>query len=422
MKAWILAVGSELLTPFRLDTNSLEVTRRLNAIGCDVRMKMVVGDNQDDLVSVFARSIGEVDLVVCTGGLGPTADDLTREAVARALDVPLDVDEAIVSSIRQRFERRGMTMPSINRRQGQVPRGAVVVENANGSAPGLVIERGGTMVLLLPGPTREMIPMLESVIAERLKPRAGGRGLFRRVLKVAGRPESDVDAAAQPVYGPWVTAPVPIVTTILAVMGQVELHLTADAPDQATADLALESAVGELSRALGHSVYSTDGRPMEAVVGDLLRAQGLTIAVGESCSGGLLASRLTDIPGSSAYFDRGVVCYSNRAKTELLDVPEPLIAEHGAVSEPVASAMAEGARRRAAADVGIGITGIAGPGGGTPAKPVGTVAIAVATPRRASVRTFRFLGGRDMVKVQSAQAAMNMLRLLLASDPPVHGH
>ncbi len=422
MNAWILAVGSELLTPFRLDTNSLEITRRLNTIGCDVRMKMVVGDSQDELASVFARAIGAVDLLVCTGGLGPTADDLTREALARALDIPLDVDEAIVSGIRERFERRGLTMPAINRRQGMVPRGAVVLENSAGSAPGLLIERGGTMLVLLPGPPREMIPMLESLIAERLKPRAGMRGLFRRVLKVTGRPESDVDAAAQPVYAPWLMAPVPIATTILAVMGQIELHLTADAPDQTSADSALDAAVGELSRALGHSVYSIDGRPLEAVVGDLLRAQGMTIAVAESCSGGLLSSRLTDVPGSSDYFDRGVVCYSNRAKTEWLGVPEPLIAEHGAVSEPIASAMAEGVRQRAAADVGVGITGIAGPGGGTPAKPVGTVSIAVTTPRGASIRTFRFIGARDMVKFQSAQAAMNMLRLLLTSDAPVHRH
>jgi nicotinamide-nucleotide amidase len=421
VRAWILAVGSEMLTPFRVDTNSLEITRRLNAIGCDVRMKAVVADDQNELAALFARSVGAVDLVVCTGGLGPTGDDLTRESVAEALDLALEVDEAIVAQIRERFERRGLTMQAINRRQGMVPRGAVVLENARGTAPGLLIERAGTLIVLLPGPSREMIPMLETVIDDRLKPRAGDRGLFRRVVKVTGRPESDVDAVAQPVYARWQSAPVPIATTILAAMGQIELHLTADAPNREAADDALDAAVMELCGVLGQSVYSTDGRPLEAIVGDMLRDGQLTIAVAESCTGGLLASRLTDVPGSSAYFDRGVVCYSNRAKVEWLGVPEPLIDAHGAVSEPVASAMAEGIRERASAHVGIGITGIAGPGGGTPEKPVGTVAIAVVAPGGSAIRTFAFIGPREMVKFQSAQAAMNMLRLLLTRGSPVHG-
>ena len=413
MKAWIIAVGSELLTPFRVDTNSLAITERLNAIGCDVRLKTVVGDDVDELATIFARGIGQVDLIVCTGGLGPTEDDITRDALTRVLQVPIDVDEAIVDRIRQRFERRGMTMPEINRRQAMVPRGATVVENPRGTAPGLWIERQGTSVALLPGPPREMTPMLEALIAERLQPRSGGAGLFRRVLKITGRSESDVDARAQPVYSTWLTAPIPIATTILAVMGQIELHLTATAPNRHDGEAALESAVQQLREALGPIVYSLDGRPLEAVIGDLLRAKRLTVSVAESCSGGLLASRITDVPGSSDYFDRGAVCYSNRAKEEWLGVPGALIAAHGAVSEPVASSMADGIAERSGSHVGIGITGIAGPGGGTPEKPVGTVVIAVTAPSAKQVRTFQFLGGRDMVKFQSAQAAMNMLRLML---------
>ena len=232
-------------------------------------------------------------------------------------------------------------------------------------------------------------------------------------MKITGRPESDVDAVAQPVYSTWVSAPVPIATTILAKMGQIELHLTADAPTADQAEVALDRAVAELVSALGPSVYSVDGRGLEAVVGDLLIARHMTIAVAESCSGGLLASRITDVPGSSAYFERGVVCYSNRAKIEWLGVSDALIATNGAVSEPVAEAMAAGVRERAASSVGVGITGIAGPGGGTPEKPVGTVAIAVVTTSARSVRTFQFIGPRDMVKFQSTQAAMNMLRMLL---------
>jgi nicotinamide-nucleotide amidase len=422
VKAWIVAVGSEMLTltPFKLDTNSLAITERLNTFGCDVRVKAVVGDNVAELREVFERAIGTVDLIVSTGGLGPTEDDVTRDALAATLGVPLDLDDGILAGIRSRFERRGMAMPDINRRQAMVPRGAVILENTRGTAPGLWIEHRGTSLVVLPGPPREMIPMLDACIDERLRPRAGGRGLFRRVLKITGRPESDVDAVAQPVYGRWQSAAIPISTTILAVMGQIELHLTADAPGPRDAADALDAAVAELQEVLGQSVYSIDGRALEAVIGDLLRERRMTIAVAESCSGGLLASRITDVPGSSEYFDRGVVCYSNAAKVEWVGVPAELIEQHGAVSEPVARAMARGVRDRARSHVGVGITGIAGPGGGTPQKPVGTVAVAVITPDAEHVRTFNFIGSRDMVKFQSAQGAMNMLRLLLLDGPPVH--
>lgn len=413
MNACIIAVGSELLSPFHLDTNSLVITERLNAVGCDVRLKAVVGDDIDELAGVLDRALGVFDLAVCTGGLGPTEDDVTRSAVARVLGVPLDLDEAIVEGIRGRFLRRGMVMPDINRRQAMVPRGASIVENPNGTAPGLWLEHRGTLILLLPGPPREMTPMLEHVIAARLAPRTGGAGLFRRVLRIAGRTESDVDARAQPVYGRWVVGQVPISTTILAVMGQIELHLTASALNRAGADAALDRAVQELQEALGSCIYSVDGRGLEAVAGDLLRAAGWKVAAAESCTGGLLLSRLTDVPGSSAYVDRGVVCYTNEAKTALLGIPAALIREHGAVSEPVARAMAESIRSRSSVDVGIGVTGIAGPGGGSAEKPVGTVAIAVASERAVQVRTFQFIGSRTQVKYQATQAALNMLRLML---------
>jgi nicotinamide-nucleotide amidase len=413
VNAWIVAVGSELLTPFRTDTNSLRITERLNAIGCDVRLKTIVGDSITDLADVLTRAVAAVDLIVCTGGLGPTEDDVTREALSLALQMPLEPDEGIVERIRQRFVKRGMTMPEINRRQGMVPRGAVVLENRQGTAPGLWIERGRVGLAFLPGPPREMTPMLDALIDDRLRPASAGAGLFRRVLKITGLPESEVDARAQPVYGKWLTAPVPIATTILAALGQIELHLTASASSRAAGEEALDAAVRELQGALGRMIYSVDGRPLEAVVGQRLRDAGLTIAVAESCSGGLLASRLTDVPGSSDYFERGAVCYSNRAKVEWLGVPETLIATQGAVSEPAAVAMARGIRHRAGAAVGVGITGIAGPGGGTADKPVGTVAVAVVTPTMEQVRTFHFIGAREMVKFQSAQAAMNMLRLML---------
>jgi len=413
MKACILAVGSEMLTPFRVDTNSLFITERLNTIGYDVRLKAVVADDVDELAEVVRSGLAWADLVVITGGLGPTEDDITRDAVARVLRVPMDVDERIVERIRERFARRNLAMPEINRRQAMVPRGATIVENPNGTAPGLWLEQGKTAIVLLPGPPRELKPMFETLVRDRLAPSSGGGGLFRRVLRITGRTESDVDAHAQPIYGPWAAQPVPISTTILAVLGQIELHLTAQAASPADADAALDEATRQLERVLAPAVYSVDGRTLEVVIGDLLRARKLTIAVAESCTGGLLASRLTDVPGSSAYVERGVVCYSNQSKIDMVGVPEALIREHGAVSEMVADAMATGIRARAAASIGIGITGIAGPDGGTPEKPVGTVCIAVVLHDDKWVRTFPFFGGREMVKFQATQAAMNMLRLML---------
>ena len=415
MKACIIAVGSEMLTPFRVDTNSLLVTASLNAIGFDIRLKSIVGDDVDELAGVLAGVLPWADAIVLTGGLGPTEDDITRDALSRVFGLPLELHEEVVDRIRERFARRGRTMAEINRRQGFAPRGAILLDNANGSAPGLWLEHGATAVVALPGPPREMKPMLEAVVRDRLAPKSGGAGLFRRVLKITGRTESDVDAAVQPIYSRWIAQAVPITTTILAVLGQIELHLTAAATSGADADDALDAAVVALEAELGAAIYSVDGRGLEVVVGDLLRARGLTIAVAESCTGGLLMSRLTDVPGSSDYLDRGVVCYSDASKTELLGVPPELIREHGAVSEPVARAMADGVRERSRVNVGVGITGIAGPAGGSEQKPVGTVSIAVVNDETANVRTFRFLGGREMVKFQASQAAMNVLRLMLTS-------
>jgi nicotinamide-nucleotide amidase len=417
MKACILAVGSEMLTPFRVDTNSLFITERLNTIGYDVRLKAVVADEVHELARVVEGALAWADLIVVTGGLGPTEDDVTRESVAIVLEIPLDEDAAIVERLRDRFAKRGMTMPDINRRQAMVPRGASVLPNANGTAPGLWLEKDGRAIVLLPGPPREMKPMLEAVIAERLAPGSKSSGLFRRVLKITGRAESDVDAQASPVYTRWTTQATPISTTILAVLGQIELHLTAAASDDAAADAALAPAVAELQAVLGPSVYSTDGRSLETVVGSLLSEYGLTIAVAESCTGGLLASRLTDVPGSSEYMDRGVVCYSNQSKTDLAGVPPATIEQHGAVSEAVARAMAEGIKAKAGTRVGVGITGIAGPGGGSVEKPVGTVAVAVVIDDEIRVRTFQFLGSREMVKFQATQSALNMTRLMVLHQP-----
>jgi nicotinamide-nucleotide amidase len=358
-----------------------------------------------------------VDLIVLTGGLGPTEDDVTREAVAEALDLPLNEDAAITNTIRRRFEMRGWKMPEINRRQAMVPRGAVVLPNPNGTAPGLWIEAGEKAIALLPGPPRELKPMLERVVAERLRPRTGGLRLVRRVLKIAGRSESRLEELTQPIYSQWQRQDPAIETTILANPGTIELHLSTRGRDERALDAALERATDEIRRVVPNDLFSSDGRALEEVVGQLLRERGWRIALAESCTGGLATSRLTDVPGSSDYVDRSVVVYSNASKTALLGVPGELIAAHGAVSEPVAEFMATAIREHSSAHVGVGITGIAGPGGGSEAKPVGTVCIAIAADET-SVRTFRFPGNRELVKTFAAITAIDMVRRRLLGAPP----
>jgi nicotinamide-nucleotide amidase len=416
-RAAILAIGSELLGSSRLDTNSLFITSALNGIGIEVAFKSVIGDDRQELAAQFAYALQRTDLVVLTGGLGPTEDDLTREVVADHLGLPLSEDPDITNAIRRRFEGRGWKMPEINRRQAMVPRGAIVLANANGTAPGLWLEAQDKAIALLPGPPREMKPMVELIVADYLRPRAGGITLLRRVLKIAGRSESRVEELTQPVYSRWRDREPSIETTILAAPGQIELHLSARGHDEGALTAALDRAVDAIAEVLPNDLFSRDGRSLEEVVGELLRERGWRIALAESCTGGLATSRLTDVPGSSDYVDRSVVVYSNAAKTALLGVAQSLIAAHGAVSEPVAEAMARGIRERAGVDVGVGITGIAGPGGGSEAKPVGTVCIAVVTDA-AQVRTFRFPGNRELVKTFAAFTALDIVRRVLVKAAP----
>lgn len=419
--AEIIAVGSELLGTTRTDTNSLYLSGRLAELGIDLRIKSVVGDDRGDLAALLRQALERTDLVVLTGGLGPTDDDLTRDVVSDVLGLPMAIDESIVEKIRARFANRGLVMPEVNRRQGQVPRGAIVLDNPNGTAPGLFIDytgtRGRQIVILLPGPPRELNPMFDAVCSGPLRERAGDERAYRTSLFITGRGESHVEQMVQPIYARWRDASPPISTTILAALGQIELHLMVRETDEARARQILDRARAELLAVIAADVYSTDGRAMEEVVGDLLKSRGLSIAAAESCTGGLFMSRLTDVPGSSAYVRAGVVAYAYEDKTRLLGVPADMIVTHGAVSEPVAVAMAEGIRERTNADVTIGITGIAGPGGSTPTKPVGTVVIAVIVPDRpVYVHTYLFFGGRPMVKFQATQAALDRVRRMLADS------
>ena len=414
MRAEVVAVGSEMLTPTHVDTNSLFITERLNEIGIDLQGKAVAGDDREVLKAIVSDALVRCDLLILTGGLGPTDDDLTRDVVADLIGRPLEYHAYRFEAIEKRFASRGLVTPEINRRQAMVPQGAVVLPNQNGTAPGLWIEHGRKLIVLLPGPPRELKPMFETVIQERLLARAGASRLLRRVLRITGQSESSVEEKMQPLYAKWLAATTRINTTILASLGQIELHLMAIAASADEGHRALDEAVADVRATLGRDLFSTDGRSMQQVVGDLLRARGFRIAAAESCTGGLVMTRLTEVPGSSDYVDRGVVVYSNQSKTELLGVPSPLIATHGAVSEPVAEAMASAMALRAAVDFAVGITGVAGPTGGTPEKPVGMVAIAAAWARNGQVetrvRTFRFVGGRDMVRFQASQAALDMVR------------
>lgn len=419
--AEIIAVGSELLALGRVDTNSGVISAALAGRGIDVVARSIVGDQLAHLELAVRTALRRADLVLLTGGLGPTEDDLTRLAVANALGRPMHEDAEQVAHIAARFARRGLEMPALNRRQAMIIEGALRLDNPNGTAPGQWIDLGAQAVALLPGPPREMVPMLERLVAGTLGARAGRARTYRRGLKVAGRSESSVEAALQPLYAAWrVGAPV-IDATILASLGRIELHLFARSEDGVGAQAVLDAAIAEAAATLGPSVYTTRDETLEELAGRLLQEHGWRVAVAESCTGGMLGEHLTDVPGSSAWVDGGVIVYGNALKTTLADVPEALIAEHGAVSEPVARALAAGARARCATDVGIGITGIAGPGGGTVDKPVGTVFVAVHTPHVTACRQARFVGERAVVRQQAVSAALDMLRRALTGLDAIEG-
>jgi competence/damage-inducible protein CinA-like protein len=415
MRAEILAVGSELLTPLRADTNALWLTERLIEAGVEVGARTTVADDPALLQSAFRNALARADLVISTGGLGPTEDDLTREAAAAALGRGIRRDAGILETLKARFARYNRTMAPINEKQADVIEGAFVLENPRGTAPGQRIEDDGRMLVILPGPPSEMKPMFEELVFPLVRARAGGAVLKTRVLKMASISESDVDQTVAPLYKTFTNPR----TTILSAPGQVELHITATGASPAEAEERLEVLGSGIRSLMTGRIFSEDGRELPVVVGSLLRERGLSLSVAESCTGGLLAARLTEVPGSSAYFERGFVTYSNRSKMELLNVPSELIESEGAVSLAVAAAMAAGARRSSGADIGVGITGVAGPDGGTAEKPVGFVCIALDGAAGTRVRQALFLGDRERVRHQSTQSALEMLRRGLLALPPL---
>lgn len=404
--AEIIAIGSELLKPEKIDTNSLWFTEKLNEIGIKVKLKTVVGDELETIKQIIQQALNRSDILILTGGLGPTADDVTREAVAEAIGRRLVFDEEIAETIKQKFARMNRPMPEINKRQAFIVEGAKALKNDNGTAVGMLIELNGKMIVVLPGPPRENQTMFENDVLPALK-KIAGRGVFKkRILRVSGMGESAVDEAIAPIYSKYNS----VETSILFNRSEIEIHLTAQAESAEEAEQALEKLTSEICDKLGIAVFATNGETMEEVVAKLLKDRGKTVAVAESCTGGLISMRLTEISGSSAYFLQGVVAYANEAKVEMLGVPEELIKKHGAVSAEVAEAMAEGIRERAKSDYAISVTGIAGPTGGTAEKPVGLVFIGYSNGKNVKSLKTILPGDRYLIRWRASQMALDYLR------------
>lgn len=410
LSAEIIAIGSELLTPNFVDTNSMYLTRQLNEIGIPVMMKTIVGDDENYLEQALRGSMERTTLVITIGGLGPTEDDVTKKVVARVLRRQLVLDDAILAGIEKRFKARGSEMPKNNARQALILTGSDVLENKNGTAPGLWIGAERNHVVLLPGPPSELMPMFEETCIPKLRKLAGDTALARRIYRTTGLPESALDARIAPIYEKYKN----IQTTILAKPGQVDIRLTAHGKTLEEADLAVMELAEKIEQELQDCIFCNTEQSLEEVVGMYLVMKQATIAVAESCTGGMLAERLTSVGGSSRYFMSGIVTYSNQSKIDLAGIPPLLLEMQGAVSEEVARGLAESVREKIGTTIGVAITGIAGPSGGSEEKPVGTVHVAVAGPAGTQHQRFLFPGNRDRIRWQSTQAALNMTRKMLA--------
>ena len=403
-------MGSELLSPFRQDTNSLYLTGKLNQLGVEVIFKSIVGDSREHLTQAASHALSRADIVICTGGLGPTEDDLTRESVAEALGLELRRDSEVLSLLEKRFAERGYKMTANNMKQADVIAGATVLANSNGTAPGQWIsgkyEGQDKIILLLPGPPHEMQALFEQQCYERLRKKVPLQFIATRELKITGMGESMCDARVAPIYK---THP-DVQTTILAGAGEIQLHLKAQAESAAIAQERVDKLADKLEEELGDNVFSDNGDSIEQIAAYYLQMRHATLAVAESCTGGLLAERLTSLSGSSRYFLGGAVVYSNELKTEFAGVPAELIDKYGAVSEETAIALAEGIRKRCEATIGIGITGVAGPTGGTAEKPVGLVFHALASETGTEVVQRNFPGDRKRIRSFATMQALDMLR------------
>ncbi|MDD3654185.1 MAG: competence/damage-inducible protein A [Desulfotomaculaceae bacterium] len=406
MKAELIFTGSELLQGRVLNSHAQYLGRRLLQSDIQVEWHATVGDNLANLKQVVQQAVDRADLVLITGGLGPTTDDLTKEAVAEVLGLPMVLHEKSLADIKELFKKRGMFMPESNARQAFFPAGATILPNTRGTAPGALIEKGNKLIALLPGPPAELSAMFEDALLPLLIERCGNRPVLRhKVFNLTGISESAVQDLLKNLDGRINPS-----ITYLARPGEVQVRVTAHA---ASVELA-EKMVAELSEKvqslLKDHIYGYNGEAVEHAVGKLLLQKGMFLSVAESCTGGLIGARLTDIPGSSAYFKGGVIAYSNELKKSILGVAPELLDQYGAVSKPTAVAMAEGIRKLTASSLGLSVTGIAGPDGGTPAKPRGLVYIALATGEGTFCQEFQFPGERFAVRRGTVSAALNMVR------------
>lgn len=410
VNAEIIAIGSELLTPFRQDTNSLYLTERLNQLGVEVIFKTIVGDSREHLTGAATLALSRAGIVIFMGGLGPTEDDLTREAVADALGLELHRDPEIVAGLEQRFAGRGWKMSANNLKQADVLAGAAVLPNANGSAPGQWIsgkyEGQEKIIMLLPGPPHELKALFDEQCMDRMRAKLPPQFIATRVLKIGLMAESQADARVAPIYKRYTD----VQTTILAGAGEIQLHLKTRAASLEAAQQRVDQLAEEIEEELDDAVFSDNGDSLEQIVGYFLQMRNATLAVAESCTGGLLAERITSVSGSSRYFLGGAVVYSNALKTAFADVPAALIEKHGAVSAEVATALAEGIRKRCGATLGIGITGVAGPTGATEEKPVGLVFHALASDKETKLVEKKFPGDRKRIRWYASQQALDMVR------------
>jgi nicotinamide-nucleotide amidase len=413
VNAEIIAVGSELLTPHRQDTNSLYLTEKLNDLGVEVRFKCIVGDDLEALTAAAKLAMRRSDIILFSGGLGPTEDDLTREAVAEALGLKLLRDPQIIAQLEERFAKRGYKMTPNNAKQADVIASAAALPNSLGSAPGQWIagkyDGQDRILILLPGPPYELKAMFETECLPRLRARIPEQHIATRTLKMAMIPESQVDARVAPIYKTYTD----VATTILAGGGEIQLHLRCRKDSQVEAEARVEELAEKIEDEMGDAIFSRKGETIEQIVSYLLQMRGMTLATAESCTGGMLAERITSLSGSSRYFLGGAVVYSNALKTQFANVPKSLIDRHGAVSREVAAAMAEGIRKRCLASYGVGITGVAGPTGGTEQKPVGLVYIALAGEEGTQIVERNFPGDRQRVRQFSTQQALEMVRRAL---------
>lgn len=414
MKAEIIAVGSELLTPDSIDTNSLYLTHRLNEAGCPVHLKTIVGDDRDDIAGVLRAALQRSDIVILCGGLGPTEDDLTRNAVATVLERSLSMDESILETLRQRFAARGFRMNKNNEKQAEVILGAEALDNRYGTAPGMWIEENGRIIVLLPGPPRELQSIFEEDVLPRVQKLSGDRKLAYRSLHITGMTESELDTQIAPIY----TAYPHVQTTILAGTKHIAVRLYQwSMKGEDPSDI--EELAVQIQAKLGDAVFTTSGESMEEVIGRQLTESGRTLAVAESCTAGMLGMHITRVPGSSAYFKGGILCYSNEVKIALCGVPAKLLETHGAVSAEAAEALAQGVRKSLNSSIGLAITGIAGPGGGSPEKPVGLVYIGVSDGIRTKSRHRIMPGDRESIRERSTYLALSWLRrFLMQTESP----